>query len=307
MWLDVNLKPLQESKKLRIFHSLDVRDELNSEQKLYYHNLKAGYEGELYFKSLTDQLQCDCYVINDLRLEVGNTSFQIDSFILFQNIISMDEVKNFYGDYYYEGRKFYDSSGKERNDPLAQLTRCESSLRQYLLKLGCKMSVEANVVHVNPQFTLYQAPRDKPIILPTQIPRYLQRLNNTPSRLNSYHKKLAEKLISLNVEENPYDDKKMPLYKFASMRKGLSCGKCRLLSVSIDGQQCVCGVCGHEEKVEMAVLRGVTELQLLFPDVKITTNLVYEWCGGRVSKTKIFRILKKYFTVKGYGQWSFYE
>ncbi|MCM3768060.1 nuclease-related domain-containing protein [Neobacillus niacini] len=299
----MNLKPLKESKKLKIYHSLNVRDELNSDQKLYYQNLKAGYEGELYFQSLTDQLQCECYVINDLRLEVGNTTFQIDSLILFQNIFNMNEVKNFYGDYYYEGGKFYDFNGKERNDPLVQLTRCESSLRQLQLKLGCKLPVEANVVHVNPQFTLYQAPRNKPIILPTQVPRYLQRLDHTPSRLNGYHKKLAEKLISLHVEESPYTNK-MPAYEFGSLRKGLTCGICLSLSVSVDGQRCVCGVCGHEEKVELAVLRGVAEILLLFPEMKITTNLVYEWCGGAISKKTIFRILLRNFDMVGDRRWT---
>lgn len=301
----MNLKPLKEPKRLTIFHSLNTRDDLNPEQRLYYQNLKTGYEGEVYFQSLTDQLQCECYVLNDLLFEFNSTWFQIDSLIIFQNIINMNEVKNFEGDFYYEGGKFYDSNGKERNDPLVQLTRGESSLRQLFLKLGCKLIIEANVVHVNPQFTLYQAPRNRPIILPTQLTKYLQKLDHTPSRLNGYHKNLAEKLMSLHVEESPYT--KVPPYEFGSLRKGLTCGKCHLLSVSVNGQRCVCGVCGHEERVELAVLRGVAEIQLLFPDFNITTNLVFEWCGGAVSQTKIFRILKRYFTLKGYGQWSFYE
>ena len=41
-----------------------------------------------------------------------------------------------------------------------------------------------------------------------------------------------------------------------------------------------CETCGNVENWEVAVLRSVEEFKLLFPGRKITTNRVYEWCGG---------------------------
>ncbi|MCM3764865.1 hypothetical protein [Neobacillus niacini] len=53
----------------------------------------------------------------------------------------------------------------------------------------------------------------------------------------------------------------------------------------------MCADCGAEEAVDAAVLRSVRELIMLFPEIKITTSLLHEWCGGMVSRKTIRRIL----------------
>ncbi|MDQ1143209.1 hypothetical protein QE429_000036 [Bacillus sp. SORGH_AS 510] len=75
----------------------------------------------------------------------------------------------------------------------------------------------------------------------------------------------------------------------------------------------VCDVCGHEDTLEAAVLRAVAELKLLFPERKITSNLVYEWCGEGEgegeggSRKRVVRILRTKLCSKGYGRWVYYE
>ncbi|WP_423800382.1 nuclease-related domain-containing protein [Neobacillus sp. SAB-20_R2A] len=300
----MNIKPLAESKRFKIYRSLNTRMELLSDDRWNYQKLKSGFEGELFFQSLTDKLQCNCFVLNDLLFELNGTTFQIDSLIIFQDIISLNEVKNFTGDFFYQDSKFYDSNGKERKDPLVQLENCESMFRQLLEKLGFKFTVIGKVVHVNPEFTLYQAPLKVPIIFPTQLNNYMRKLEAAPAALNSKHRKLVEKLLALHLAENPYT--KLPAYEYGKMRKGLTCAKCLSFEVSVVGQRCICGDCGHEEKVESAVLRHVEELRLLFPDFKITTNLVFEWCGGGVDKKRIFRILMKSFEMVGDRRWVYF-
>ena len=129
------------------------------------------------------------------------------------------------------------------------------------------------MVHINPEFSLYQAPRDEPIILPTQVRRYLQKINTTPSKINDKHEKLADKLISLHIQDRPYSN--VPTYTYEQVKKGISCVICHFFSVFVHRKNCVCKDCGHEEEVESAVLRIVAEFQLLFPDRKITTSEVY--------------------------------
>jgi hypothetical protein len=51
-----------------------------------------------------------------------------------------------------------------------------------------------------------------------------------------------------------------------------------LFLVSVGGNKCACENCEHEEEIESAFLRSVKEQKLLFPDRKITTNEVHEWC-----------------------------
>jgi hypothetical protein len=61
------------------------------------------------------------------------------------------------------------------------------------------------------------------------------------------------------------------------------------------------------EEVEAVVLRSVKELILLFPNRKITTNDIYEWCGGINSKKAIRRILVKTFELIRHSRSSYYS
>jgi hypothetical protein len=63
------------------------------DDKQNYLNLKKGYEGEVMFDSWTENLGCDCCILNDLRLKFNNSVFQIDTLIIFQQIIQAFEVK----------------------------------------------------------------------------------------------------------------------------------------------------------------------------------------------------------------------
>ena len=245
--------------------------------------------------------------MNDLLFKVNNTLFQIDSLIIFSEKICLYEVKNFEGDYFIESNTniLFKKPKKEYNNPLLQLSRSESLLRQLLQNIGYSYPIEAQVVFINPEFTLYQAPLDNPIIFPTQINSYMKKLDAIPSKLNGKDKKLADKLISLHIEENPYTT--LPQFKFEHLRKGMTCKLCNSFSISIHRKICICGDCGHEELVNEAVLRNVDEIKLLFPTIKITTNLIFEWCKVIEFKRTIKRILVKNYKQIGVRQWTYYE
>jgi hypothetical protein len=44
----------------------------------------------------------------------------------------------------------------------------------------------------------------------------------------------------------------------------------------------------------------------LFPETRITTKLVHEWCGGIISKKKTRKILLKKFVLLGHGKYSYF-
>ena len=298
-------KPRTESTELLILRSLHTRMNLSEKDKQHYFNLKKGYEGEVMFDSLTEKLQCECFIVNDLLLKTNNTMFQIDSLIIMSETIYLFEVKNYEGDYYYESDRIYKKPKTEINNPLHQLSRSESLLRQLLHNLGFNLPIDSSVVFINPEFTLYQTPLNKPFIFPTQINRYLNKLNTTPSKLNGKHKMLADKLISLHIKDSPY--KQLPSYDYDQLRKGITCLQCNSFSISVEGQKCVCKECEHEEMVPTAVMRSVEEFKLLFPNQKITTNVIYDWCKVVKSKKRIKRILEKNFIIVGVHRWAFYQ
>jgi len=65
--------------------------------------------------------------------------------------------------------------------------------------------------------------------------------------------------------------------------------------------------CEHKETVTNAVLRSVKEYQILFPEEKITTNLIYDWCQVVPTKKWIRQILKKNYNLVGVHQWAYFE
>jgi hypothetical protein len=133
----------------------------------------------------------------------------------------------------------------------------------------------------------------------------MKKLNTMSSKLNGMHERLADKLVSLHTEESPYES--LPAYDYPKVKKGFICKICHSFMVIVARNKCVCGQCNHVEDVETAVLRHVREFKLLFPERKVTTNEIFEWCGVIDSRKRINRILVKNFKSVGAGPWTFYE
>ncbi|MHC0039644.1 nuclease-related domain-containing protein [Pseudoneobacillus sp. C159] len=290
--------------KLRI---LNARMKLSEEDQLNFYNQEKGFQGEIQFDCLTEQLLQNGHIINDLLIRNRNSEeCQIDTSIIFYDTINLFDVKNFEGEFSYSEEKLHKVSGRDYKNPLGQLYRAKTLFQQQLDQLGCKLKVEAYVVFINPQFTLFNVPQGLPFILPTQIPSFMKKLTNKPAKLNSQHRKLAEMLVSLHQTESLVSPQ-LPPFSFGGMKKGFSCEKCFCLTVMVDGRKVVCGNCSFEETVESAVLRSVGEIKLLFPELKITSNLVFEWCGGVVNDRKVSRILAKNFKMNGIKRWAYFE
>ncbi|MEH7097618.1 nuclease-related domain-containing protein [Neobacillus vireti] len=299
------LKSRTESDELLKMRSLNTRMELTQEEKFHYFTLEKGYEGEVEFDRMTEGLQEERYIINDLLLKIKNSYFQLDTTLVSQEVIRLLDVKNFEGDFCFEKDRFYAvKSGREYKNPIIQLSKCASQFRQLLHDLKLHYLVEATVIFINPEFTLYNAQVDHPIILPNQVNRFLKSINDTSSKLNDGHKKLAQQLISLHQTKNPFTQ--VPNYQYGQLKKEVYCKFCRSFLVTLHNHLLVCGKCGGHETVEDAILRNVREFQLLFPERKITSTNIYEWCNVDLSKRTFCRVLKKNFTAVGKTSDSYY-
>ncbi|MFY3792490.1 nuclease-related domain-containing protein [Ureibacillus sp. MALMAid1270] len=191
--------------ELQILEYLNKRINLPIKEKNYYLALKKGYEGEVMFDNLTEQLQFDCLILNDLLLESNKKTFQIDTLIISSNKVYFYEVKNNEGDHYYESDKIYKFPKVEIANPINQLSRSDTLLKQLILSLGYNIPIEGLVVFINPEFTLYQSPLNKPFLYPTQIKHYLKQLDSITSKITSKHRELADKLICISqVKIEPF-------------------------------------------------------------------------------------------------------
>lgn len=302
MW-DMFKKTRSIPAELILLRILNYRTRLSDKEKLQLANKEKGYQGEVKFDTLIHDL--DTLIVNDLLLEVGDTIFQIDTLIIFYRRIYLIDVKTYEGEYCYDAGVFKTISGIEKKDPMLQLNRCHSSLRQLLQKYGYDLPIDSFLVFINPEYTLFQPAQNPQIILPTQVNSFIKKLNKMTSKLTDKHHKIADLIISLHITENPYV--RLPKYNYDKMEKGITCGSCHSFDVSVFRTKITCKICGCEERVESAVLRNVDELRILFPEIKITTKLVQEWCKVITSTKMIRRILKTHFKAIGNMKDSYYE
>ena len=288
-------RPRPKMLELTLLHYLHARRKFTNEEEFNYNNLVKGYEGELKSDTWLKGLTEEWLILNHLLLEYNGSTFQIDTLIIAFEKIYLLDVKTFEGDHSIKDDKWYTPSGKPEKNPLHQLERCETLLQRLLQDLGFNISIESYLIFINPEFHLYTSSNHPAIIFPAQLNRFLKKLNTGPVKLNKKHYQLAEKLNALHIEESPY--KRLPLYNYEQLKKGIICPNDKTFFTD---DTLICKKCGCVEDVEAAVLRSVKEFSLLFPDRKITTNNIYDWCGGVKSKKVVRRVLSKCFKLVGH-------
>jgi hypothetical protein len=304
MWNMKTLKPRFESKELKLYRRLHVRGNLEGGDVNYLFYLEKGYEGEKMFDQFTSNLSDSWLFLNDLLFEVNKSESQIDSIGLTGDTIHIFEIKNLEGDYYIEDGRWYKSPKIDIKNPYEQLKRSESMLRKLLQEHGFNLKIEIHLIFVNPEFYLYHTPMNLPIIFPNQIKRFMNHLNNQKFNLNANHLKLAEKLLSVHMTESKYTQ--FPKYHFDQLKKGITCLMCNTFITEIKIGKVVCHKCGCEEGISEAIIRSTEELKFLFPERKITTNAVYEWCKIYKSKKGIWKTLRDNYKMQGHGKYSYF-
>ncbi|WP_233549358.1 nuclease-related domain-containing protein [Lysinibacillus yapensis] len=279
--------------------------ELSKEDQLNFFNLKKGYEGEKLFDTFLEKLECDVLVLNDLLLSSSNQTFQLDTLLVTNNLVYIFEIKNYFGDFYFKNDRLFQKNDNEVSNPLNQLQRSELLLRQLLHKLGFSIPVQSMVIFINEAFTLYLAPLDKPFILPTQLKTFFQKINSHKSTLDMQHKKMAEKLSSLHMQQHPHQ--KRPSYNNDQLQTGMSCGACQSLTITIQNKKSICTTCKNEESIDSALIRNANEYSLLFPNEKITLPKIMDWCRIITSKKQLRRVLDNNYQKVSKRRWTYYE
>lgn len=55
------------------------------------------------------------------------------------------------------------------------------------------------------------------------------------------------------------------------------------------------------------LLSTIAQFNLLFPDLNVKTNKIYEWCNRELSMTYIRNTMKHYFKTIQNGSYTYYE
>ena len=294
------------SVELQLLQYLQPRMTFSPQETVRYETLQKGYLGEIAFYNLVKNNAVSGNFLFDLRLASNGTEFQIDSLYIENDSLTIFEVKNYEGDFFVEKDKWYVAHSKQEiRNPLTQLQRSEFLLRHLLKKSYPNLSIKTCIVFINKAFTLYQAPLGLPAIFPTQLTRFLERISSNRSGISARITAIANHLASLHVANSSYE--KLPIYSYNKLRRGLTCEiTCGGMLEKHTVRTFICHKCQQTKTIQHAIYQNIKEFKLLFPERKVTTGIIHDWCKFAVSKAAILRTLKTYFYPVPNGKHTHY-
>lgn len=284
-------KKRTKSPTLQKMEILDRRMNFPNKNKKYLYHLQGGFTGELALDKPTSQLGDEFLVLNDLSLrsELAN-SFQIDSLILSRNRIRFYEAKNYSGDYSYGEELYFKEPNFEISNPLIQLQTTKNKLKILTKELNCDFSVQGYVAFVHPEFTLFNMPKDNKLLMPSQLNRHFSQMQSQTTNLTQAERHFATQLLD-NHTEQPLFENDIPAYSYATLKKGIYCKTCGSFNLSKNQKSYTCHLCSYKGSLHSALATNIMEYRLLFPNDKLKSSVLYDWCGGFISMKSIQREL----------------
>ncbi len=291
---------------LQVLSYLEPRMNLSNSERNKRQNLYKGFDGEqAVYNRLIQQLPPSYHILTDLLLSHNTSEFQIDLLLIGENTIFPLEVKNYEGDFIIQNDNWYAvPSQNEIRNPLHQLKRMEILLRKLLKKGNFNFSIKPYILFIHPEFQLYQALPDFPFVFPTQINRFIRSFTSSPFQSNSHHNRLVTFFENQRLSRSAHE--RLPKYAYEKLKKGVVCQECSHFLEVLNKKYLVCHNCQSTEPLEIAIKRNIVEFITLFPNEKITTNVIHDWCNGIHSKRVIRRLLKLFLQPVGVNNHRYY-
>ncbi|GEK91340.1 nuclease-related domain-containing protein [Alkalibacterium kapii] len=288
----MQIKSRVKPDQLKILESLKARHKLEYSKQLYLMNLQKGLEGEERFDELIRRhLDPETILLKDRRVNVNGSTAQIDALLVTGDTLRLYEIKNYEGDYQQLPGHLRTLKGQEFICPSVQLNRTRKVLEQVLGQWTNSLEIKAYVIFVNPGFTLYDAKVSNPFILPTQIAEHFKMLKSNEVKASKKMKRLIDKLLLETNSGVNYRDPSLK-YTYKELKKGLICNKCCSFNLSLSQRQAKCLDCGKKNSITQLLTDHIDEITLLFPEMKVSTPLMYDWIDGKLNKRRVGKILK---------------
>lgn len=280
------IKGRRKPVELAVLESLAGRMGLAPKLERQLDALRSGYSGEVALDQSLVALQDSVVQLSDVTF-VGNQVCQLDTVLVSANGIYLLDVKNWQGAYTVGEHGFASLA----NDPLDQLKRAEKLFRRLLEQERIALPVESRLVFVNPELTLYGVQPEMPLVLPQQLPAYVERIGERAGLLTEREERVARRILRYHSDDNPYRQKVD--YSWEAVGNGMLCAACRKLLVEKSHKYLLCPSCGVVEAKGAALRRTKRELDVLFPGCVPEVDRLYRFCGGMVSKRTIFDVVRK--------------
>ncbi|WP_373751820.1 nuclease-related domain-containing protein [Jeotgalibaca porci] len=280
------VKSSEQIEALAVMKSLDGRVSFGEKEERYFRNWLSGALGE---QMVEDGAAClDGYVarIHDLVI-VEDRTCQIDALWIGSQTVYLLEVKHWDGVFTVDAQGFQVIV----HDPLSQLERTKRMVERILKRMGVGLMVEARLVFTNPNMTLYGLSEEMPIVMPSQIERYFQKIGAAEGPISEWQIRLGKKLAALHVSRNPHQN--LMAYSRESVRSGILCGVCRVPMSVRCRWKLACPKCGMVEKKADGFYRTQKELEILFPEIARKPVELRRWMGNVIDRKTVYNLMRK--------------
>lgn len=298
--------PLSPSIPLLYYETFLSRKPMTPYENQQYQQLHRGFIGEVKLAKIIETSNYQQVIpLFDCLYERDGKEFQIDCLLITASAIFLLEVKNYSDNYYMENNQLFNLQTKtEIYNPLSQLERSELLLKRLLQTMKIELPVRSYVIFINDHFTLYGASTQLPIILPSQVNRFLQKINANAASLTATSKQISQRLTEKQKTKSTYE--RLPTYSTAQLQQGVFCESCHIPLRRISRLSFMCERCKRTYDNDEVILYAIAQYTLLLPGEKITTQNINEWCGNIFSRVFISKFLKRKLNLVRNGRYSYY-
>ncbi|WP_144781737.1 nuclease-related domain-containing protein [Macrococcoides caseolyticum] len=246
---------------------------------------ELGYIGEV----IADELihahfgNDSCIYLTDLNYIINYTQVQIDSILITENTLYIFEVKYFNFDLTYDGELYYLANGEVFHSLNNQIEKIK--------KLICSVfEFKGDKIIVKPFFT------NKDQRIYSRHPDHYLTIHNYKAFLNSienpkfYNQAVAAELVQMR---KPNDFDKPLEIRYHEVEKGAYCPSCYHKLIKQSSRKFQCTYCKATFSSREIIEASFEDLPILFPNIVITTALLYDWFGGLMSERNLRRYWDK--------------
>ena len=293
-----------KSNELKYLETLSIRAQLTEAESKTLNRLQKGFEGEALYDKIFDEAGHDkVSIFRDIWIKADKSLTQIDSLIVSDDVVVINEIKNYSGQYNYENNVWHVGNIQISDDPIIQAKRSSSKLIKIFRENHANITVDAKVVFPNPYFILTTNDEacNTSMIKRDRLKMYMRSLNRLSSGKPSHE--IMELLESYRVPE--------PVYhmdtKFSRLKTGRYCVHCNAYEFDSYRGFTVCRNCHGRMSNKLHVLTAVRDFQLLFHNEQITTAVIQKILNEEMSYSTIQRNLRTYCTPINHGRSRTYE
>lgn len=290
--------------ELKYLEALSIRAQLTEAESKTLKRLNKGFEGEELYDRIFDEAGHDrVSIFRDIWIKADKSLTQIDSLIVSDDVVVINEIKNYSGQYTYENNVWHVGNIQISDDPIIQAKRASSKLIKIFRENHTHITVDSKVIFPNPYFifTTNDAVCNASMIKRNRLKIYMRALNRLPSGRISHE--IIQLLESYRVPG--------PVYhmdtEFSRLKTGRYCIHCNAYELDSYRGFTVCRNCSGRMSNKLHLLTAVRDFQLLFHNEQITTAVIQKILNEEISYSTIQRNLRTYCTPVNHGRSRTYE